>query len=520
MTKAEEEKYAELVDQCEGDIEQAGRFWLQWKCLTDLYYLGAVVLGWGDTRDKTGRRRRLDPKFHGWLARTLQRDTDILLMLPRDHLKTTWTKARIAQLLLQNPNRRIGLFSQSPRVVRGSLRHIKSIFAQLHPIFPEIIPAPGKDYHGWEKSTDTQLTMKRDPELGYVPEDMPQITALGAGAKVTGLHLDWLFADDIISPETVTTQVQMEKSEEWWAYMQSILEPGAPTTMTGTFYHYNDLYNKIIKEGQFPKNAIFIRPAIENGEILYRTWFTHEMLDKIRKRQGSYIFSCLYLLNPVPREDQIFPPPQPVFAHLPKGEYAYYITVDPAPTTQAYSDETAIVVAAVDKIKTVYIVEANGYKKPGNEIAELLIRKVMQYKPVKVGIEFGLQENLRHIIDSRRSEIETLSGRSIGLNILPIPISNKMSKADRVNLTLGSFVRQGKVFIHESCRQLIQQMDAFTGKGKEQDDVVDAASMLFGIIDGFARNHWMEVRNYEDIMSLSWWVRKQKEQGWRQNFVA
>ena len=51
---------------------------------------------------------------------------------------------------------------------------------------------------------------------------------------------------------------------------------------------------------------------------------------------------------------------------------------------------------------------------------------------------------------------------------------------------MGQFVRNGRVQIVESgCYDLIRQMDLFTGKGKEEDDVVDAASMLFPLVDQF-----------------------------------
>ena len=505
----------DLLEQLDGDAEKATHFYIRWKCLTDLFFLGSEVLGWGKSTDSSGRRKRVDPVFHRWLANLLQQENDKLLLVPRLHLKTTWVKARIAQRIVQNPNIRIGLFSENPRVVKGSLKHIKAILAQMQPFFPDIIPVPGKDYKNWAKSTENELTIKRDPSLGYVPEEMPQITALGAGAEVTGLHVDEIYADDPISKDTVTTAEQIEKSLDWWRFMQSVLEMGGLTTMTGTFYHYNDLYNTIIQEGHFPKKNIYIRPAVENGEILYKTWFTHKMLERLKKIQGNYIFSCQYMLNPTPKEDQIFPPPQPVYHTLPADKYQYYITVDPAATTKTWSDQTAFVVAAVNEGKIIYIVEAFGVKKPGNEVADLLIRKCIQYKPVKVGIEFGLQEHLRHIISARVADFEAASGLKLGINIEPIPISRSLSKADRINMTLGSFIRQGKVLIHDSCTELIRQMDSFTGKGKEKDDVVDAASMLFAVIDGFARHNWLDNRYSEGMYTVENFCKKKRVKGYQ-----
>ena len=297
MTQKDKKKYNEILEKV-GDKEKAQALYLRWKCLTDLYFLGTQVFGWERSTDKSGKRKRVDPKFHRWLAGLLEREEDKLILLPRGHLKSTWVKARIVQRILQCPNIRIGLFSVSARLVEQQLADIKMLICTplLMRLFPDLIPNPGKDYRNWEKSTANMLTVRRDPGLGKVPQE-PQVLALGSLAKITGMHIDEVYADDIIDPSTVTTVEQMRKSEDWWAFMQSILEIGGITTLIGTFYHYADLYNKIIRDMQFHKKNIFVRAAIENGKILYSSWFRHKDFERIKKRQGNYIFNCQYLLN-------------------------------------------------------------------------------------------------------------------------------------------------------------------------------------------------------------------------------
>lgn len=519
MTEAEKAKYKELLEETSGNEEEALHFWMRWKCLTDLYFLGSEVMGWGKSTDPSGRRKRVDPVFHRWLAGVIQRDEDKLILVPRAHLKTTWTKLRMVQRVLQNPNIRLGYFSENPTLVKQGLVDIRHWFVRLRPLFPDQIPDPGAKFGSWEKVTENQLTVKRDRESGeHVPQE-PQITALGAGARMQGGHIDECFPDDIVAPENVTTLEQMRKVEDWWAYMQSILEIGGLTTMTGTFYHVLDLYHKIIQERHFPKKQVYIRPAIENGKILYSSWFTKEALERIRRRQGNSVFEAQYMLNCVPKEDLIFPPPQPTYHSLPAGKYAFYITLDPAATTRSWSDKTGMVVSAVNEIRHLFIEEALPLKLPGNKVAELLIKKVMQYKPTRVGIEFGAQEHLRHIITACVSDFEIRTGQKVPISIEPIPISRKMSKGDRINMTLGSFVRQGKVWVKDTCTDLIRQMETYTGKDGDEDDLVDAASMLFAVVDGFARNHWLDKRVVDEwtVENLG---RKHGLTGWRDNFVA
>jgi hypothetical protein len=480
MTKAEQEQYDAFYEETvdpetgQGDQELAFDLWTRWKILTDLYFFGAEALNW-QAAGGPGGRKRVDKKFHKWLARRLEKEGDKLIMCARWHCKSYWVKLRIAQRILQNPNIRIALISSTTGLVVKELGHIKRILA--HPVvrrlfgpdFSNQVPEPGKDYKNWEKSTQTELTVKRDPSLGDVPQE-PQVMALGVGSEITGLHVDEIYADDVVTRFTVTTAEQMRKTEEWWAYAQFVVEVVGDICITGTFYHMNDLYNKVIKEGHFPKKSVFIRPAHDpSGEIVYKAWFRESDFRKLRKRMSAYEYSCQIDLNPIPPEDHIFPPPQPTYITLPSQEYAYYIAVDPAATTESYSDDTGVVIAAVDNIGNIYIVEAWNFKKKGDELARFLVNKCMQYKPTRVGIELGLQTHLQFTIDTIKAEYErkhNILGVP-GLPAEPIPVSKSYSKGQRVNLSLGAFIRTGKFKINERLTNLIMQMDHFTGRGKE-----------------------------------------------------
>lgn len=519
MTGRDKEKYDSIVADVK-DEKKAFDLWLKWKALTDLYFLGSEIMGWRNSKDKSGKKRRVDPTFHRWLAGKLQCEEDTLILAPRFHLKTTWSKLRIIQIILNNPNTRVLMASIGSRLAEKELADIKGMLTNplLMRLFPEIIPKPGKDFRNWEKCTANELTMRRDRERGFVPQE-PQITAVGMGGRITGLHFDWAFIDDILDDSTVTTPEQMEKTEAWWAYLQPILESDAVTIMTGTRYHQSDLYGKIIQEKQFRK--IFTRAAIENGKIIYKSWMTMKALDKMRKRMGEYKFSCQMLNNPMPMDERIFVAPFPQFSELQEGKYTYYMTVDPAATTKKWSDESAIAICALNERNALFIVECTGYKVPGNKLAEIIIQKVLQYKPMRVGIEFGLQEHLRHIIEFKVQEYERVHpGINLGVlnNILPIKISRQHSKAQRIRSSLGAFVAERKCLIHTSCTKLMRQMEFFTGQGKEHDDLVDAASMLFSVIDKFAQHYWIEPMFRKGLTLETFFEKKPK--GWEDRFVS
>lgn len=485
LTASESKKYYEFLDQY-GDEDLAFIQYTRWKCLTDLFWFGYEFFGWKNSVDPRNHwRKRVDPVFHKWLAEQIQRPGDKMILVPRLHLKSTWVKLDIVRNVLRNPNIRIGLFSVASRLVEKELVEIKHMFAkpELRELFNDIVPDPGKEQRGWEKCTANELTLKRDHSDGQKVPQEAQVTVLGSGARMAGLHMDKGYLDDIVDQDSVKTPEQIKKTLDWWGYIQSIMELGAEYTITGTRYGRFDLYHTIQKERQI--SHVVVRKAIEDGKVLYSTWFSKKALAKIKRRQGNYIFSCQYLLDPIAQEDKIFPGEQPTYQRLPPGNYTYFITVDPAATIESYSDETGIVVGAVDSYKQLWIERALGVKKGGGELADLLIQLCLQYQPERIGIELGLQTHLQYILENKINDYERQNQVRVPFNFVPIPIPRKISKGDRVHLTLGSFVREGKVRIRQDQFDLIHEMDFFTGKGKEKDNLVDAAAMLFYLIEDF-----------------------------------
>ena len=132
MTEAYSKEYGEG----EESKKIAFRLFLRHKALTDLFFLGYEILGWKNA--KLGKRQRIDPIFHKWLATKIQQAGDKLILVPRLHLKTTWVKLRIIQMLLDNPNIRIGLFSVTTTLVEDELADIKRMF--IHPAIMELFP--------------------------------------------------------------------------------------------------------------------------------------------------------------------------------------------------------------------------------------------------------------------------------------------------------------------------------------------------------------------------------------------
>jgi hypothetical protein len=67
-----------------------------------------------------------------------------------------------------------------------------------------------------------------------------------------------------------------------------------------------------------------------------------------------------------------------------------------------------------------------------------------------------------------------------------------MSKADKIDATLGAFVRESRAVFKPNMSELFHQMDYFNRySDKNDDDILDAASMLIQTVENFSAYQWV-----------------------------
>ena len=507
MTKVEEKKYRQFLEESETE-DQAGLLYTRWKCQTDLYYLGAHILGLEKAKDRRGRKR-LDPKLHRKMCEEMMRDEDTLQLYPRLHLKSCWVKFWCIQQILINQNVRIGLWSKTAKLVRKELESIKKYleFPILMELFPEVI-LPRKQ---WKKDTMDEVTIVRDSEYGIDPQEN-QIEVWGVGATVTGHHYDYHVYDDIIDQDSVTSAVQIEKVEDWWQYMQSIKDLTAIEKIIGTRYHLHDIYGIILAEEYFEEKNTIIEKALHGTKPLY-SFFTYKDLMRLKKRMGIQKFSTQFMNDAVPKEGRIFVPPYPLYRPEDFPEAVkYYISVDPAATVTRYSDSSGVCVGAVDlkNPSRVHFVEAEGLKLVPNKLADYIVQKIIQYRPGKVGIELGLQQALQPLIDIKIKEWEGENNEYIRPHFVPVP-TGKTRKADKLNRTIGAMIRDNRALFpgeynsnhdlvpKKSFKDMFRQFDLYNPQSdKNEDDIIDSGAIMIQTIEHFAPAHWFKGRGLEE----------------------
>ncbi len=120
------------------------------------------------------------------------------------------------------------------------------------------------------------------------------MTCVGVGGPVASRHYDLILADDIVDEENSRTEVQREKVRTWWyKTLVPCCEPEGRIFLTGTRYHYLDLYGYLVKNEYQEKHQVI--PAIApDGSTPWPEKFSIEWLEEKRRQMGSIIFNAQY----------------------------------------------------------------------------------------------------------------------------------------------------------------------------------------------------------------------------------
>lgn len=280
-----------------------------------------------------------------------------LFLLPRGHCKTLcFTVAHSIQLYLQNPEEPIFIFSYKAAQAEKKLKAIKFHFERndaFREIFPDLTyPNPRKHSERW--TTDEII-------LPYhTGRQEASVSAYSILAQPTGLHARVIKCDDLVTPENSANREQMDKIREAFGMVRSsILQADGKIAICGTIYDDGDLHREMERSGLY---NCYKRPAMdpEKKKILWPVQYNSERLEEIRRDPtvGDYIFSCQYLLDPAPEDENAYFKMAwfPRYVDRPRP-LKYYAGIDCAISKREAADYTAIVVAGLDVANELYIVD-------------------------------------------------------------------------------------------------------------------------------------------------------------------
>jgi predicted phage terminase large subunit-like protein len=453
------------------------------KAKRSMYFFAKVVLGYAD----------LVPHVHRPLCQLLQDRSKhrLRIILPRGWFKTTI--ASISYPLweaVNDPNVRILLAQNTATNAMAKLSSIRAhvdgnpLFRAL---FPEVLPDKTCRW------TAESLQLKRT-------EQWPEATfeAVGIGTQVTSRHYDIIIEDDTVAPDLnelgieniAPTKEDIDQAIGWHRLTFPLLTPDRSVTqgkpvprilVIGTRWFELDLLSWI---GNNETHYFsYVRSCKEtggisdpNGELTFPELFPQSKLDEIKASMGPYMFSCLYLNNPLRSDDMIFKKEWFRWYEIqPENEnLVFYTTVDlasdPAKAKQKDRIDYNVVLTSAKDLRTgnIYLIDYWRRRANPGEVIQEIFRHVRRYNPVIVGIEsIAYQSTLQYWIEERKRKEKFyfyIEGLTHGTR----------SKEMRIR-GLQPLFAEGKVFFKPHMRELAAELEAFPLGA--YDDIADALAM-------------------------------------------
>jgi len=426
----------------------------QQKNYGDLYKFNKEVLGYHEMAESP----------HRLMCQSVQEEgLRHLDLWPRGHFKSTMiTVGGVIREICLNPNIRILIANATLQNAKSFLREIKTHFERNEKL-RELI---GDQVNREDKWTETEIIVKgRTKNLKE-----PTVQVAGVGQSLVSQHYDLIIGDDLVNAESVNTPEQIEKTKLWFKSAMSLLEPTGKIMLIGTRWHFDDLYGWIIKE--HPEYHPQIHSVFkEDGTPIFPERFTPEIIDDIKKTQGSYLFSCQYLNSPVDDENAKFKKSQIVYKEiLPDKSFFTTMTVDRAYSLNKTADFTGISVRKKDSENFRYVPYARRARYSEGELINKIFELKEHYKVDKIGIEQNaFQYTLKPTLD------EEMRRRNVFFEV--VEIKNKASKIARIE-GLVPYFESGSVYFVGDKKDFVDMEDEllrFPMAG--HDDLADSLAM-------------------------------------------
>lgn len=337
---------------------------------------------------------------------------------------------------------------------------------------------------GWGRS---ELTSRY--RTNYALKE-PTLSAMSLDAPKTGFHYDEIIADDLETERASATRDQIDKCWDFYRLLYSLLEPqDSYLSLISTRWHYDDIYSRILERNKdddpSERFSVLIEPAkLPDGTLTYPTRFPQEVLDNLRRKLGSYIFSCQYELSPVSPEDRVFKEEWIRYADTAmlskERKYRIVMGADIAYTEKKaiergigyrLADWTVVFTAAIDDRWNYILLDAFRGRVSKLEGVKEIFRQYATHKATVI----GLQKQDKLLLEDTIEQYAFQSRQFIP-RIEYIAYPNRLSKDERIITGLAPVFESGKIYLQPSMKWLEQELLDFP-RGAH-DDALDALANL------------------------------------------
>jgi len=310
--------------------------------------------------DPLGQRIQ-QAEVHRELQEFLDRHPRALVELPRDHGKSFQVCCRIIWELGHNPGLRVKIVCATEAIAVERARFIRDAITGnkwVQKVFPNLKPADP-----WAADA---FTLERPAHVIG-----PTVAAYGLGAGSTGTHADLLVCDDVVDVSALHSAVDRGRVAEYFENnLMNLLEPEGRFWGLFTPWHADDLNARLKKNLAF---SLFRRPIGPDFEPVWAAKWPRERLMARKDEIGSASFARGYRLVPLADEDTPIRPEWVRFWTEPV-EYAYRIlSVDPAVSTGAKADRSALVVLGKGaESNEIHVLESTARRVSAPDLVTLL----------------------------------------------------------------------------------------------------------------------------------------------------
>jgi len=417
-----------------------------------------------------------DDVFHTDLCNFIQgvgphkgKTGDKLIVLPRTFLKTTFISLFCLWKATKDPTIRILISSNTTPNACKTVRYIRGIVennTEYQLLFPDRIPNFSK-----VRWSDTCATLER-------PEDYPEGTfeAAGVGSNIIRRHFNIIVEDDTVAPkkdeltgeEAMPSKEDIEKAVGFHRLtMPLLIDEKDYRIVVGTRWASYDLINYVKENEKFHE---YDRPCFkEDGTPRYKR-FSLERLQKIKEAMGEFMFSSLYLNQPLAKEHMAFNPDWTRYYEedeLPE-EGETVITIDPAdpPTGKSRQDFTAIVSCKHTK-KGIFV---RRYRR--KRLSDLgIIKNGMEVAKIDGAVKIRIETNRYAHLEAGFREEMAKRGEYYNIDCVK---AKQIVKEGRIKNRLSPLFENGVIYLKKGMRELEEELYTFP-MGKH-DDLIDALS--------------------------------------------
>ena len=319
-------------------------------------------------------------------------------------MKSTILKAYILQRIVKNPNIRVLIACEELALAKKILAGVVKLIETNKTVIQLYGDLKGTNPKTWHQEainvvgrTETQA-------------DEPTVSCTGIGVTKTGFHYDLIVVDDAHSEKNTGNADQIQKVIKWYGLLLSLLDPGKKLIITGTVWHFGDLYNWIIgKERERHNKGMPVRFHIlrkkawltrrledvkSDADLLWPERLSLQFLQDQKIEQGPYRFSTFYGNEAVDDDSAVFKKSWVKF-HLkvPKNLTTFTIldpvrdSEDAEDSQQTSDDHAAIVTVSFDENWHGYIQDIRRGKWDEYDTLDQLISVWHRWKSKRVGVE-------------------------------------------------------------------------------------------------------------------------------------